>query len=250
MSVRPSDVFIVTYPKSGTTWLGFLVANALKNDPKEELDLRNFVRYVPSANAAYFGSYSGEGTLSDVSSVLDPRFFSVHAPYYPFFRKVVYVLRDPRDVMVSYYHHRRLVEPGYCGSMREFLLSDDHFPCRWDDHVAGWLLKHRHRKILIVRYEEMLKDASTALERVLDFAGVKYSDLDVLRAVEASQFDRMRSLEERFGVDGAAGAPDERFIRRGREGSWEDELDRECVRIIEEKYGETMCRVGYTKSEW
>ncbi len=103
---------------------------------------------------------------------------------------------------------------------------------------------------MVVRYEEMHTDTFGILKRVLNFAGLSYSEGDIMRAVEAAQFDKMRSLEESFGVDGALGAKNERFVRRGRVGCWKDELDEECVRIIEQKYGKVMGKVGYEPSEY
>lgn len=242
-SIRPSDVFIVTYPKSGTVWLSFLIANILKSDQSETLNLKSFLKYVPDINDPYFAG----GHWEEFSSLPDPRFFYVHAPYDPSFPKVVYVLRDPRDVMVSYFHHRRMTDERFCYSMQEFISSDKHFPCRWDKHVAGWLLDNRHPHLHLVRYEEMHRDIQGTLRRVLDFVGLRYTEADVLQAVEASRFERMRSVEEKFGLAGpeVLSNTDERFVRKGKIGSWRDELNEESVRILEQKYGAVMRKVGY-----
>ena len=239
-SIRPSDVFLVTYPKSGTTWLGFLIANVLKTDPQEQLDLRSFVKYIPDINRLYFGN----GSLRDFGRLPDPRFFSVHAPYDPSFPKVVYLLRDPRDIAVSYWHHRRLANPDFDLSMNEFIVRDDHWRWRWDEHVTEWLLDYKHPALSVVTYEQMHQETSGVLKRVLDFSGVRYTSADIDRAVEASRFDKMSKVETKFGWEGFV--PERgRFVRRGQVGVWKDELDEESLRVLEEKYSKVMCKVGY-----
>src|SRR5262245_22823539 len=217
-SIRPSDVFVVTYPKSGTTWLLFLIANIIKGGSNEEITFVNYINYVPDINDLYFA----RNNLAEFASLPDPRLFAVHAPYDPVFPKVVYVLRDPRDVMVSYYHYRRLTDASFCSSLQEFVMSDNHYPCQWDEHVAGWLLNGLNAHLCLVRYEEMHKDTPGVLKRVLDFAGLSYTEAGILRAVEASRFERMRSAEEQYGIPQpeVLTHTDERFVRRGKIGGY------------------------------
>jgi len=239
-SVRPSDVFLVSYPKSGITWLGFLVANILKTDASEQLTLRSFVKYIPDINGLYFGT----GSQADLRGIPDPRLFFVHSPYDPSFPKVVYVLRDPRDVMVSFWHYQKLSGRHFALSMKEFIRKGDHWPCPWDEHVSGWLLEHEHPVLLVVNYEEIHRNTEGILKRVLDFSGIYYSDSDIERAVEESSFDRMRIVEEKFGWQGNAPSRG-RFVRRGKVGVWKEEMDQESLCVLEEKYHTVMRKVGY-----
>ena len=240
-SVRPTDVFLVTYPRSGTTWAGFLVASALH--PSERFDIKSYLRHLPDVNELYFGFRS----LRDHSALPDPRVFSVHAPYDPALARVIYVLRDPRDVMVSYWHFQRLTEASFQLGLREFVQRDDHWPCRWDEHVAGWLLDHRPRDMLVVRYEDLQRDPAKALREMLEFARLPARAEDVERAVAAGGFENMQRGESRsgFSMDGAAPLRGESFVRRGKVGGWQDELDAEALACLEAKYGEVMRKVGY-----
>jgi hypothetical protein len=239
-ALRPTDVFLVSYPKSGTVWLAFMIANILQTDSREVIHHRTFTKHVIDFNYEYFQN----GNVAAYALNPAPRLFSVHAPYDRLFPKVVYVLRDVRDVLVSYYHFRRLTDANFSRSLKEFVTSDDQWPCRWDEHVAGWMLQHTHPQLLVVRYEDIQQDPAVVLKRILDFAGIKSTDADISRAVEASQFERMRSLEEKYGVWGAV-TSHERFVRRGKIGGYKDELDEESIRVIERKFEVVMRQVGY-----
>lgn len=240
-TLRRSDVFLCSYPKSGTTWLGFLIAHVLKGDASDELDLKSFNRYVPDVNL----QYTKRGSAAAHSGLSDPRFFLCHATYDAQLPKVVYVTRDPRDVMVSYWHYQKFLKKDFDQPMAEFLRSDDHWPCEWDEHVAGWMLPRAHADLLVVRYEDIHKDTTAVVRGVLDFAGVRCSEAHIEAAVEASRFERMRAAEERHGVNGKAGDEQERFVRKGRVGSWQEEMGYAELRAIEEKYGDVMRQVGY-----
>lgn len=239
-SIQPSDIFVVSYPRSGTTWLGFLLANLLKPDPDEEVHPPN--RYAPDINGAYFGN----DTMQQWAHLPAPRFLRVHAPYDPAFAKVIYVLRDPRDVMVSYYHFKRLTDPDFELSVMDFVSHDDHWPCRWDEHVAGWLHRRRHPHLLLLRYEEMRKDTVRVLRSVLNFVRLTYAEEEVVKAVQASEFDKMGALEAELRIAaGAVGMNEERVIRRGKVGGWRNELDIKNLQVVEGKYGQVMRKLGY-----
>lgn len=239
-STRLSDIFIVSYPRSGTTWFSFILANLFKSNPNEEIHSPK--EYVPDINKAYFS----HDTLKPWSHMPDPRFFRMHAPYDPALAKIIYILRDPRDVIVSYYHFKCLTDNSFQLSMADFIARDDHWPCRWDEHVAGWVTRRCHPRLLLVRYEAMHKDTVEVLKAVLNFVNLTYAETDIIRAVQASHFDKMWDLETKYRMmTGSAVMNQERWIRRGKIGGWQDELDRESVQIIESKYGKIMREVGY-----
>jgi len=239
-SIRPSDVFLVAYPKSGTTWLGFMVANFLKRNPNEEVNLAA-EGYIPDINS----KYGKHVPLRKYDSIPSPRFFRVHASYDASLPKVVYVLRDPRDALVSYWHFKKLVDRNGPPTIKELVRTDDDWVCSWDQHVAGWLFEHQHPQLLVVRYEDMHRNAAAALKAVLDFAGLPCRPADIESAVEASRFENMRKAEEKFGLGTPVADPTERFVRRGKIGSWKEELTGDDLRALEERFGETMVKVGY-----
>ena len=242
--LRPTDIFVVTYPKSGTTWLAFLLANLLRPPGSQPLTLDTYLQHTPDVNGAYFGT----DTLQAFGKLPTPRIFLAHPTYDPVLPRVIYVLRDPRDVLVSYWHHDRLTQRDFKLSLADFVRRDDHWPGRWDEHVSGWLLTHHHPRLLVVKYEDLQHDTVTALQHVVDFVGLVHGVAELRQAAEDSRFDRMRSAEEQFGWKGVRAAKDERFVRRGQAGGWRDELDEASVQAIQQKYGAVMRQVGYELS--
>ena len=239
-SLRADDVLIVGYPRSGTTWLAYMLANAIKPDAREELSLKTFGRYVPDVNDAYFWAKPSPPELAALPS---PRFLRVHAAYDPSFPRVVYVLRDPRDTLVSHYHFLRLSRPGFGLSLAEFVARDEeHWPVDWSEHVTGWL-RVPHPARLVVRYEELHERPEPVLEHVLAFAGLSAPPDRVAAAVDESRFDHMQRAEDRGSIwerkDG------EREVRRGEIGGWRDELDEESAGVIARRYGAAMAEAGY-----
>lgn len=238
-SVRPRDVFLVTYPKSGTTWLGFLLANILHGARSSALNLRTYLEYIPDINDLN----SSGGDLSQYSHLPDPRFFSTHSPYEPAFSRVIYMLRDPRDVMVSYWHHTRLLDPSFDLSFKDFITRHPQWPSDWHEHVQQWAVD-KHANVIVLKYEHLKVDALHEVRKVLDFIDYGWDDVIVRRAIEASKFERMKALEVEHGsgrhADSLKG-----FLRAGKSGSWRDEIEPETLAVLESRYESVMEAVGY-----
>ncbi len=240
-TMRPSDVFICSYPKSGATWLGYLLAQLTAATPQREpMGLDAFHQFVPDVNLAY----TQGGSLAMYAKLAEPRFFLCHAACDQRLPRVVYILRDPRDTMVSYWHYQKFLDRKDNLSLGQF-VGQGHWPCEWDQHVAGWLLPRRHPKLLLLTYEQLHQDLPACLDRLIEFVGLRCSPARVESAIEASRFENMRAAEERFGVESKKGDENERFIRRGRVGSWQQEMGYAELSLLEERYGKVMREVGY-----
>lgn len=173
-------------------------------------------------------------------------FFRVHAPYDPALRRVVYVVRDPRDTLISYFYYHKHRDPEFSLSLGEF-LDEPLWPCDWGAHVSGWLDNH-HAALLFLTYEGMQSNPTEALRRVSAFCGLAPRDDEIVRAVEGASFRRLREIEDRGRL--ATGVPPDRvhFFRRGVVGGWAEEPDGRLASTIERRYGPLMQKLGYTVS--
>ena len=230
-AVRPTDTFVASYPKSGNTWLRFIIANLMTEDV--EVTFRNIDRFVPEPD---FATYS----LDDVRG---SRIIKSHWPYFPVFPRFIYVVRDPRDVVVSHYHFS-VKHAWFRGPIEEFVGSRQRFG-DWGTHVRGALneLLHRPSDVLMLRYEDMLDDPHRAVEKVASFLHLQPSPETVERVVGLTTFKTLKKNERLHG--GMFSAADGGFFRSGRTGQWQTEVPDSVVRALEEKYGELMKRCGY-----
>jgi len=238
--VYDDDVFLVSYPKSGNTWLRFLIGNYLTGGACDFITVQSIVSDI------HMGSESCNGLQR-------PRFIKSHMPFVPEYGKVVYLVRDGRDVAVSFYFHS--LKHGHISEnteFEEFLMSfNEDFACRlfglWADHVVSWL-DNATDNFLLVKFKDLKQDTHRELTRVLDFAGLLIDQDEIADAVRASEFDRMRRLEksqhalyERFSTTN----PDIPFIRSGQDGQWRQFFNDEMLARFVEVHGIGLRRLGY-----
>lgn len=270
--------WIASYPKSGNTWVRLLLASVARGGEEPDFDDLG-INSGHIAAGEQFEDLSGldPNTLSPETvdhlrpSILrdlaagqnEPLYAKTHEP----FRETVggewlmppdisgpslYIIRDPRDVAVSYAHHNgrdvdwaiaAMADPAHY--LRAGHLPSAQLPQRigtWRDHVASWTDAPLPR--LMVRYEDLWSSPAPTLSRILDHLGVPASSTVVERAIDACAFERLKRREERQGFAERPSA-DRAFFRMGKVGDWRDELTPEQARRLEAENGEMMRLHGY-----
>jgi len=168
----------------------------------------------------------------------------------------VYMVRDPRDVVISYAEHiGKDIDAGIhaMSQMGHTIHSESvglhHYLTSWSNHVRGWL-DHGKFPRTIIKYEDMLEDTRGEFVKILEAFGMPVIDRKVDYAIEMTQFDELKRQEKRAGFIEAS--KNTKFFKRGTSGHWKDILTDEQVARIEEDHGEMMQRLGYelvTKAE-
>ena len=234
LKILPDDVFLVSYPRSGNTWLRFVLATVLYKDA--EINFTNIHKYSPEVNR--FGrDCLGQGM---------PNFIKSHEHFNPDFPKVVYVVRDGRDVYVSYYHYLKNKLPAGM-PFRDFLLWDLKPHGNWADHVGSWLDGVSGQKLLLCKYEEMHLDPVATVRRVCDFSGVD-ADLESIRiALEKCTYNRMKESEINSGRGKYETGP-EVFMRKGQIGDWKNYFADDEKKIFKAKENEALVKLRYEKN--
>jgi len=242
-TVFPDDTFLVSYPKSGNTWVRFLLANLLH--PNETVGFANINRLLPAP-----------GVLSKrfLRSLPRPRILKSHETFDVRFRKVIYLVRDPRDVAVSEYHFdlkKRYIEPDVTLEqfVKRFIAGETSSYGSWWEHAAGWIATRQgNPNFLLVRYEDLLSDSVGETGKIAEFLGIKADRERLQAAVERSSADRMRKLEKQE-ADQWTGTKNTRkeipFVRAAKSGGWKETLPEYCVEEIEVAWSPLLNFLGY-----
>jgi hypothetical protein len=230
---EPADVFIVAYPKSGSTWFQSLIAGVIYGlDPGQAPD-RLTQDLVPDVH--YKSCYKRYRT---------PMFFKSHHLPQPSYRRVVYLVRDGRDVLVSFRHHLEALERRTV-SFTEVISGGARFACAWHEHVLKWTANPFDAEMLVIRYEDLLDNAVRELGRFCAFVDEPRDAAELARVAERASFPAMQRRERRFGWDNVAWPKDRPFVRRGIAGSHRDEMPPDAVAAFLIDAEPTLRQCGY-----
>src|ERR1700728_197972 len=229
---RPDDVFIVSYPKSGTTWMQMIVYQLLKD---RDMNIPHIETVIPHLEE--------DMTLmhADLEGLPNPRILKSHLRYGEIPKgcgRYIYAMRDGLDVMVSfYYHYRRAF--GYVGDLDSFsklFMKGEVVYGGWFSHVNEWTSNAYGLTVLIVRYEDLSRDLAGQVRRIAQFCSQPLDEPVLTRVLENSSFEVMRKHEMKFDNMARKRAAtkvkeeDNHFIRKGRVGGWRDEVGPELRR--------------------
>jgi hypothetical protein len=250
VTVFPDDVFLTSYPRSGNTWLRFLIGNLAYQD--EPVTFANIERRIPEIN------FHSDHRLRMLPH---PRILKSHECFQPHYPRIIYIVRDPRDVAVSFYHHN--VKAGNIPDdypMEDFttrFIAAEFDPRwgSWSDHVVSWRTLRRARPgFILLRYEDMKSDPARELARLAaflqncGFGNIESSPEKLQRAIDLSSPERMRELEKKQAhgwVLTRNTRPDKPFVRTATSGGWKSSLSPSSVAMIESAWGSVMRELGY-----
>ncbi|PYV68494.1 MAG: hypothetical protein DMG97_24680 [Acidobacteria bacterium] len=247
LTVFPDDIFLVGYYRSGSTWSRFIFGNFIHQH--EAVTFRNVDRLVPAI-------YLPDRKLRSL-----PRIFKSHECFDPRYPRTIYIVRDPRDVVVSFYSYllkTRVLTDGYplddfVSRFVESRIIDyaDRVGC-WGDHVLSWIrLRQGKRDFHLVRYEDLLSDPRTELQKAAPLLRIDPTPERIQRAIQLSSADHMRSLEKTQAQDWVTTRgtrQDIPFVREAKSGGWRGRLPESCLRKIEKAWGPIMRELGYELS--
>ena len=269
--------WLASYPKSGNTWIRALLSAYQTNGA---LDI-NQMRGVISDNQVYFYTVVAHKQLDELEDyewiclryaallhlVRAARegekalFLKTHNANvaveglqmipWPMTAGAIYVVRDPRDVVLSYANHfSTSVDEAIKAMEHEHNSVIDkkqhgvfHILATWSMHVNSWL-QEKPFPVGLVKYEDLMDDTEYRFTKLLEFLDIPVDADRVRRAVDASRFDSLRAQEDKKGF---SECPEkvERFFRSGKAGGWRDVLTEPQVKRIEAVHGEVMQRLGY-----
>ncbi len=247
LAVRADDTFLVSYPRSGNTWTRFLLANLLH--PHEAVSFANIERLIPDCEAQ---------SSRYLKKLPSPRLIKSHEYFDHRYPRVIYIVRDPRDVAFSYYNFQRK----YRQIADDYPLSryvSDFVAGRlnsadwgtWGENVGSWLVRETRADFLLLRYEDMTAEPARELLKLSKFFNITPTGEFLATVIERSSAQRLRQLERTQGSEWVT-TKDKRadipFIGTASSGGWKSRLPAESVAEIDVAWGTLMMRLGYELS--
>ena len=274
--------WLASYPKSGNTWTRILLSNLLSNSNSDEpwsdkIDLAGSI----SSSRPRFDNITGlpsSDLTADEVDILRPElyrslaresksrlFIKVHDSYHlninnePIFPAdisigTILLIRDPRDVAVSYSHHSG--RKNFAKTVKHLNRSNHHLSGdnrsqlrqitgNWSEHYTRWT-QQTDIPVLVIRYEDMLADTAAQLQSMAAFLGLEQANDNaaIRRAVDRARFDKLQAKEAK---DGFLEKPEKakRFFRSGRSGEGKEALSAELQKSITDEHGDIMRVLGY-----
>jgi hypothetical protein len=205
--VQPSDVVLASYPKSGRTWLMFILTTLLEG--KSDFD---------SAHDRFPAIWKAKQSQPQDRSI---KFWRTHDHYDPAFKKVIYLVRDPRAVVVSFYYHLRkrfMIEDDFDAFFDEFLDGDPNGMGTWEEHVKSWSEKLTDASVFLIRYEDLVQRGDEVIGKLAEFLAIDASSDAIRQAIEANSFENMQAMELKGGGRLDRQKDTDQSIRNVREG--------------------------------
>ena len=178
LKTDPTDVFVCSWPKSGTTWMQAIVAHLVEPDRSRWAHVSEVTPFY-DVEASWDGDRPSQA-LTKHFAKRSRRCWNTHLLWslIPKGGKYIYVVRDPADAVVSFWHHlrnQRGAAGTYEGTLPEFAaeISEGTQPYgAWSAHVSDWAAATRDPAVLIVRYADLKRDAAAVIRRVAAHLGV------------------------------------------------------------------------------
>ncbi len=273
-------VWLSSYPKSGNTWVRLFLDNLLSpnkefniNDnvigqfplrshflnlsdnidnqdefakncikAQQKINLENTLKIFKTHNA-FWNWRGGEYTFTDEKNTLG----------------VIYIVRDPRNIITSvlnYFHKKNYYDALEFMKENKILGGNDAeigLPTiigSWSNHYKSW--KKFKKNFLIIKYENLIKNPFEEFSKIISYlesiTDLKFENKNVLKAIEECKFDNVSRQEDKFGFNDNSKRNKElnkKFFNLGPKNKWQNILDKEIVKEIEEIFKTEMKELGY-----
>jgi len=276
-------IWLASYPKSGNTWLRSITSSLLySEDGNFDFELLKKIRQFPEkqffkdlmTDFSNFNEIKKNWITAQekINLLHNVRIFKTHQGKYTVGEHnftndkntlaVIYIVRDPRNLVKSISHHFDFTLDKAC----EFLLSPEiigngksweekkdgmyNLLGKWNDHYRSWTVNKDH--LLLIKYEDLLKDANTQMDRIIDFLK-RYIKFNTntnknKNILETTSFKNLQDLERKGKFIENAFSKDMKkinFFHLGPKNKWEDDLNENIKKKIENNFRKEMQELGY-----
>ena len=234
-----TDVFVGSYPRSGSTWLRFMLLEILSGQAS---GFSNTNEMLPDV-----GKHEAGATVLPGSG----RLIKTHEPFRAEYKRAIYLVRDPRDVALSEFAYQKalgLAKDDFDAYVKQFLVGNVNPFGSWIDHATSWMkaADAKRADILHVNFEELKQKPQEQLARIVDFLHMPEVKVRIPAAIENNSLARMKEKEKANPQRASANG---RFIRSGSAGGWRSAFTDRQAQLVQQYAGALMARLGYPAIE-
>ena len=274
-------LWVASYPKSGNTWMRSILTSLFYSDdgifdfkllPKiDQFEKLQYFDFVKDINIDDYKKLDELPTISRYWTEAQKRieskkliFFKTHSCNYSHnnlnytnqltTRGGIYIIRDPRDVAVSY---SKFIGESIDITI-DYMLSQSRqiwnqnkslgiIVSRWDYHVSSWL--NLKAPIIFIRYEDLLNKTEKILKELINFLSeqlkikIDVNQKKIDNIIKSTSFNLLKQKEEKEGFREASKSSV--FFREGKSMQWKNDLNENQISKIEENFNETMKKFNY-----
>lgn len=241
LTVLKDDVFLAAYPRSGSTWVRFILGTILS---ETKTTWENMEDCIPDIYR------NSDKRLLRLKS---PRILKTHSLYDQRYSKVIYIVRDVRDVLLSYHSFRMkftrkkiLID----NLIEDFIKVGVNDFGTWDENIESYV--NSKDKIIngfiLIRYEDLKINTFENINKMLDFLNIIVPDQKITSAIRWASFENMKRMEEeqQNTADLLRNSDIKiRFMRSGKTSGWKEILTKEQIIILNTRFHKTLRKFGY-----
>lgn len=238
-----NDVFVATYPRSGSTWLRFMLFEILTQKDAEFDDVN---RDIPDV-----------GGQRDAAALLpnQGRLIKTEEAFRPDYRRAIYLVRDGRDVALSEYAYQKAqgwIDCSFDDYLKLFVSGNANPYGSWQEHARSWVESPLNARgdLMLVSYRELRQKSEPTLTRIAEFLKVPVPAQVIRNAIQNNSLHNMRKKEDRAPQIGSdprtrSIAEEKRFVRSGTVGGWRERLTPAQAEYLQRHTGEMLVRLGF-----
>lgn len=244
--LEPEDVFLASFPRSGNHFVRFIILSAV-----------NYLR-----NGFFPTDFSGMRGIPDIhdfdlsGACTRPRIIKTHYPYDHRYRNVIHLVRDPRDLLVSYYHYtsffphlyfnRNLTTPTMDEFIKQF-LDGNVWPCDLRFHSRSFSGVADKVRYICICYENFLENPLLEIGRLLGFLNMDLGSKVMERLAKHTLFHNMKGMHDRDSArEGGVFLNREFMLRQGISGGYRQVFNDSQLARIDSEFAEYRGIYGYS----
>ena len=247
-------IWIASFPKSGSTWMRFIIAHLLFDVGKDKSVIRAMVPSIHDWRGGLDYSWQGAHPAKiHLACENIPNRMATHS--------AIYMIRNPLDIVDSAISYFKPDKQGRADLIHQFSVNGSTEPwfsvlgyTSWNNNVDSWINKEHDFPVKVIRYEDLLENPVENVQNVADFLDVSVTKKKVKNIVQETSFEKMKETENQELISGESGVffdehkyskAEFTFMRTGKLGGYRDNLTKDEISKLLDYYGPYMEKYGY-----